>query len=317
MAAKWIEFLTGSLDDKKAVPAVQGPHRGAARAVRDGREGLRALLHVQRRHHRRRPAVMITMLNDFADLWERAAADGTPVDEIVGDDPVEFAETFAAGLRGQALDRQGARPPDQDDPRDSAGRRDEMTTRCRHPGAGPGEVLQGPARAARRRLRRRARAASSPCSARTARARPRSCRILSTLLKPGRRHRPTVERLRRRHAAAERARVDQPDRAVRRRRRDPQRAREPRAGRAAAPPEEPRQDRGRPARPLLAHRGGRPQGGDLLGRHAPPARHRDEPHRQPAGDLPRRADDRPRPAGAHRGVADGEGTRRQAARPCC
>ena len=35
MAAKWIEFLTGSLDEKKAVPAVQGPHRGAARAVRE------------------------------------------------------------------------------------------------------------------------------------------------------------------------------------------------------------------------------------------------------------------------------------------
>ena len=54
---------------------------------------------------------------------------------------------------------------------------------------------------------------------------------------------------------------------------------------------------------------GEPQGGDVLGRHATPARHRDEPDRQPAGHLPRRADDRPRPAGAHRGVADRQGTR--------
>lgn len=33
---------------------------------------------------------------DLADLFERAAADRTPIREIVGDDPVEFVETFAA-----------------------------------------------------------------------------------------------------------------------------------------------------------------------------------------------------------------------------
>jgi DNA-binding ferritin-like protein (Dps family) len=32
---------------------------------------------------------------DLADLFERAAADGTPIREIVGDDPVAFAEAFA------------------------------------------------------------------------------------------------------------------------------------------------------------------------------------------------------------------------------
>ena len=34
------------------------------------------------------------MLGDSADLWDRAVADGTPVRGIVGEDPVEFAETF-------------------------------------------------------------------------------------------------------------------------------------------------------------------------------------------------------------------------------
>ena len=33
---------------------------------------------------------------DLADLFERAAADGTPIRDIVGDDPVEFVEAFAA-----------------------------------------------------------------------------------------------------------------------------------------------------------------------------------------------------------------------------
>jgi DNA-binding ferritin-like protein (Dps family) len=31
---------------------------------------------------------------DLADLFERAAADGTPIRQIVGDDPAEFVEAF-------------------------------------------------------------------------------------------------------------------------------------------------------------------------------------------------------------------------------
>jgi DNA-binding ferritin-like protein (Dps family) len=34
------------------------------------------------------------MLEDLADLFEQGAATGTPVREIVGEDPVEFAEAF-------------------------------------------------------------------------------------------------------------------------------------------------------------------------------------------------------------------------------
>lgn len=39
-------------------------------------------------------ASILSLLDDLADLFERAAADGTPVREIVGEDPVEFAEAF-------------------------------------------------------------------------------------------------------------------------------------------------------------------------------------------------------------------------------
>jgi DNA-binding ferritin-like protein (Dps family) len=38
--------------------------------------------------------IMLAMLEDLADLFEQAAADGTPVRAVVGEDPVEFAETF-------------------------------------------------------------------------------------------------------------------------------------------------------------------------------------------------------------------------------
>ncbi|MCX4802200.1 DUF1048 domain-containing protein [Streptomyces sp. NBC_01214] len=36
-----------------------------------------------------------SMFEDLADLFEQAAADGTPIREIVGEDPVEFADAFA------------------------------------------------------------------------------------------------------------------------------------------------------------------------------------------------------------------------------
>ena len=108
MAAKWIETITGSLEQKKQfkqykarVEALPEPHRAAAKAferyfmyyggVTDG-------------------DTLVRMFGDFADLWERAAVDGTPVADIVGDDPVEFAETFTQAYGGtQWIDKERAR----------------------------------------------------------------------------------------------------------------------------------------------------------------------------------------------------------------
>jgi DNA-binding ferritin-like protein (Dps family) len=44
--------------------------------------------------------VLLLMLGDLADLFEQSAADGTPIRAIVGDDPVEFAETFMRNYAG-------------------------------------------------------------------------------------------------------------------------------------------------------------------------------------------------------------------------
>jgi DNA-binding ferritin-like protein (Dps family) len=108
MAAKWIEALTGSLEQKKQykqhmarIEALPEPYGSAAKAfnryfmyyggVTDG-------------------DTLITMIGDHADLWERAAVDGTPVRDIVGDDPVEFAETFAQAYSGtQWIDKERRR----------------------------------------------------------------------------------------------------------------------------------------------------------------------------------------------------------------
>jgi DNA-binding ferritin-like protein (Dps family) len=37
-----------------------------------------------------------SLFEDVIDLFERAAADGTPISDIVGDDPVEFVEALIA-----------------------------------------------------------------------------------------------------------------------------------------------------------------------------------------------------------------------------
>jgi DNA-binding ferritin-like protein (Dps family) len=49
----------------------------------------------------------VSEFEDLADLFERAAADGTPIGEIVGDDPLEFVEAFAQNYTkgGYAPDR--------------------------------------------------------------------------------------------------------------------------------------------------------------------------------------------------------------------
>jgi DNA-binding ferritin-like protein (Dps family) len=108
MAARWIELFTGSLDQKRRdrhtkarIDALPEPYRTVVRVfqrylmycggVVDGETAL-------------------TMMADVADLWERAAADGTPVSAIVGEDPVEFAETFAQAYTGrQWIDKERAR----------------------------------------------------------------------------------------------------------------------------------------------------------------------------------------------------------------
>ena len=108
MVAKWIEALTGSLEQKKQykqnVARIDGlpePYRTAAKGmhryfmyyggITDG-------------------DTLVTMVGDLADLWERAAVDGTPVRDIVGDDPVEFAETFASAyVSKQWIDKERAR----------------------------------------------------------------------------------------------------------------------------------------------------------------------------------------------------------------
>jgi DNA-binding ferritin-like protein (Dps family) len=108
MAAKWIEALTGSLEQKKQyrqykarLEGLPEPYRGAAKAFERYFMYYGGLTDGD---------TLILMLGDFADLWERAAVDGTPISAIVGDDPVGFAETFTQSYGGtQWIDKERAR----------------------------------------------------------------------------------------------------------------------------------------------------------------------------------------------------------------
>ena len=108
MAAKWIETLTGSLEQKKQykqdkarIDALPEPYGSAAKAMHRYFMYYGGITEGD---------TLVQMIVDYADLWERAAIDGTPISAIVGDDPVEFAENFARAYSGkQWIDKERAR----------------------------------------------------------------------------------------------------------------------------------------------------------------------------------------------------------------
>jgi DNA-binding ferritin-like protein (Dps family) len=106
--ANWIETLTGSLEQKKRykeykarVEALPEPYGTAAKALQRYLTYYGGVTDGE---------TILTMWIDLVELWERAAADGTSVRAIVGEDPVEFAETFAHAYSGkQWIDKERAR----------------------------------------------------------------------------------------------------------------------------------------------------------------------------------------------------------------
>jgi DNA-binding ferritin-like protein (Dps family) len=98
MAAGWIEQLTGSLEQKKQyrqnkarIAQLPAGYRDAATALERYLMYFGAIT---------KGDVLLRMLGDLTDLFEQSAADGTPIRGIVGDDPVEFAETFMRNYTG-------------------------------------------------------------------------------------------------------------------------------------------------------------------------------------------------------------------------
>ncbi len=108
MVAAWIEKVTGSLEQKRRyrqykarMDALPEPYGTVAKAFHRYFTYYGGFTDGE---------TLMTMMCDFVELWERAAADGATVRAIVGDDPVEFAETFAHSYDGtQWIDKERAR----------------------------------------------------------------------------------------------------------------------------------------------------------------------------------------------------------------
>ena len=108
MTARWIETLTGSLEQKKQykadiarIKALPEPYSTVAQALQRYFLYYGAIAEGD---------VLVRILGDHADLWERAAVDGTKVRDVVGDDPVAFAEEFVRSFRTKEwIDKERAR----------------------------------------------------------------------------------------------------------------------------------------------------------------------------------------------------------------
>lgn len=104
-----LELVVGSIADKKQWRAYKRRTKSLPAPYRDTVAALERYLWTFGETPTAWPLAG-TMFDDLADLFERASLDGTPVREIVGDDPVEFAETFArsysdGGWLGKARQR--------------------------------------------------------------------------------------------------------------------------------------------------------------------------------------------------------------------
>jgi len=93
MAKNILELIIGSFDDKKQWRAYKARVKALPEPYRETVDAIERYL----MHSGDTPAdwsLAGKMFDDLADLFDRAAADGTPVRDIVGDDPVEFVEEF-------------------------------------------------------------------------------------------------------------------------------------------------------------------------------------------------------------------------------
>ncbi|MBK8445691.1 MAG: DUF1048 domain-containing protein [Micropruina sp.] len=94
MTAKWFELVTGPLEEKKQyrqakarLKNLPAPYRAAAEAVERYLMVAGGIA---------RGDVVVRMYVDLVDLFEQSAADGTPIRDVVGEDPVDFVDTFVA-----------------------------------------------------------------------------------------------------------------------------------------------------------------------------------------------------------------------------
>lgn len=94
MVSEWIEKITGSFEGKKRWKEYKARKQALPESSRTALEGIER--YVMYAGAIAKGDVLVQILEDLADLVEQAAADGTPIRRVIGDDPVDFCETFIA-----------------------------------------------------------------------------------------------------------------------------------------------------------------------------------------------------------------------------
>ncbi|WP_440073100.1 DUF1048 domain-containing protein [Streptosporangium sp. OZ121] len=107
---QYLEVVTGSLEDKKRYRQYKARVKKLPEDYHAAVEALeRYLMHFGPGDSSDAAA----MYDDLADLFEQSAASGTPIREIVGENPVEFVEAFLQNYPGgQWINRERQRLTD-------------------------------------------------------------------------------------------------------------------------------------------------------------------------------------------------------------
>lgn len=108
MDAKWFERVTGSLEEKKRYKQYKARKEQLPANYRMAMDALERYLTYFGAITK--GDILVSMLEDLADLFEQGAANRTPMRAIVGEDPVEFAETFLQNYsEGQWINKERER----------------------------------------------------------------------------------------------------------------------------------------------------------------------------------------------------------------
>lgn len=96
--ASFIEKVAGDLGDKKHYREYKARVKQLPQSYRRAADALeRYLLNLGPSDN---GSSLVAMLNDLADLLEQGAAAGTPLRDVVGTDPADFADTFMDNYAG-------------------------------------------------------------------------------------------------------------------------------------------------------------------------------------------------------------------------
>ncbi|MGI5157956.1 DUF1048 domain-containing protein [Microbispora sp. CA-102843] len=90
---QYLEIVTGSLEDKRRYRQYKARIKQLPLNYRTAAEAMERYLMLLGPAD---GAGAISMYEDLADLFEQSAADGTPIRDLFGKDPVEFVEAFVA-----------------------------------------------------------------------------------------------------------------------------------------------------------------------------------------------------------------------------